>query len=99
MTELYSFIFCLLLGIAARLLFMLTSLIAKRTDLMPVTVALDFLTAVAVGGAFTAYVILSGATLAPYMFAALGASYLLTYLVTRRTPALSDKKQKNRPKE
>ena len=89
MTELYSFIF----------FFLLSPLIAKRTDLMPVTVALDFLTAVAVGGAFTAYVLLSGATLAPYMFAALGASYLLTYLVTRRSSERSDKKQKNRPKE
>ncbi|MBD5132698.1 MAG: hypothetical protein HDT28_08980 [Clostridiales bacterium] len=100
MSELYSFIFCIGLGIAARLLFMLMSLIAKRTDLLPVTVLLDALTVIIVGGAFTAYVILSGATLAPYMFAALGAGYLLTYRLTksknRETEPRAEKTQKDK---
>ncbi len=87
MTELYSFLFCLGLGIAARLLFIAVSALAKRTNLIPVTVALDFAFACAVGSAFIAYVILTGAVLAPYMFAALLSGYLLTYRLTlKRKP-------------
>ncbi len=82
MIELYSFLFCLGLGIAARLLFIAVSALAKRTNLIPVTVALDFVFACAIGGAFIAYIILTGAVLAPYMFAALLSGYLLTYRLT-----------------
>lgn len=86
MIELYSFLFCLGLGIAARPLFIAVSLLAKRTNLIPVTVVLDFLFACTVGGAFIAYVILSGAVLAPYMFAALFSGYLITYRLTKKSP-------------
>lgn len=84
MTELYSFLFCLGLGIVARLLFIAVSALARRTNLIPVTVALDFTFACVIGGAFIAYIILSGAVLAPYMFAALLSGYLLTYRLTLR---------------
>ena len=82
MIELYSFLFCLGLGIIARPLFMAVSVLAKRTNLIPVTIVLDFVFACTVGGAFITYVILSGAVLAPYMFAALLSGYLLTYRLT-----------------
>lgn len=83
MNELYSFLFCIALGIAARILFMAFNLLAKRTDLLPVTVVLDILTVSIVGAGFTLYVVLSGAVLAPYMFAALFSGYLLTYWLTK----------------
>ena len=85
MTELYSFLFCLGLGIIARPLFMAVSVLSKRTNLIPVTVVLDFLFACSIGGAFIAYVILTGAVLAPYMFAALLSGYLLTYRLTSKS--------------
>ncbi len=90
MTEIYAFIFSLGLGIAARLLYLLSSLIAKRTGLIPVTVALDVITAVVIGGAFTAYVILTDTVIAPYMFACLGGGYFFAYLVTRRKKTADD---------
>lgn len=84
MIELYSFLFCFGLGIAARPLFMAVSALAKRTNLIPVTVVLDFAFACSVGGAFIAFVILSGAVLAPYMFAALLSGYFFTYKLTSK---------------
>lgn len=72
------------LGIVARFLYMGATALARRTDLLPVTVVLDTLTVLAVGGGFTAYVILTGTVLAPYMFAALFSGYLFTYWVTRK---------------
>ena len=50
MSQTYAFLFCLGLGIAARFLYILTTKLARRTDILPVTVVLDFLTAAAVGG-------------------------------------------------
>ncbi len=104
MSDIYAFVFCIALGIAGRFLFMVMSVLAKRTDILPVTVVLDMLTVAAVGGGFTAYVILTGAVLAPYMFAALFAGYLLTYLLTKpdrrerrgndTVPEKKDRKQK-----
>ena len=82
MSETYAFLFCLGLGIAARFLYMGVSLLAKRTDILPVTVILDMLTVIIVGGAFTLYVILTGSVLAPYMFAALLGGYYITYKFT-----------------
>lgn len=58
------------------------TLLAKRTDIFPVTVVLDMLTVTLVGGAFTLYVIFTGSVLAPYMFAALFSGYFLTYKLT-----------------
>lgn len=83
MTELYSFLFCLALGVCGRLLYIAFTLLAKRTDLMPVTVVLDISVCLIVGGAFAAYVILSGAVIAPYMFAALLTGYLFIYYFTK----------------
>ncbi|MDE7164254.1 MAG: hypothetical protein K2O04_02370 [Clostridiales bacterium] len=84
MSETYAFLFCLGLGIAARFLYMGATLLSRRTDIFPVTVVLDILTMLVVGGAFTAYVILTGSVLAPYMFAALMAGYFLTYKLTHK---------------
>lgn len=84
MSELYAFLFCLLLGAATRLLYCAFSALAKRTNIYPVTVILDAIVMLMAGGAFCAYVVLSGATLAPYMFAAAGSAYYFTYLLTRR---------------
>lgn len=98
MTELYSFIFCIALGIAARILFMAFDLLAKRTNLLPVTVVLDILTVSIVGAGFTLYVVLSGAVLAPYMFAALFSGYLFTYWLTKsakKKVKSADKAKKN----
>ncbi|MCH5350623.1 MAG: hypothetical protein J1F39_01465 [Clostridiales bacterium] len=86
MTELYSFLFCLGLGIIARPIFIGVSALARRTNLIPVTIVLDFVFACTVGGAFIAYVILTGAVLAPYMFAALLSGYLITYRLTSKSP-------------
>lgn len=83
MKETYAFLFCIALGIAARFLYMAASALAKRTDLIPVTVVLDALTAATVGGAFILYVILTGTVIAPYLFAALFSGYFLAYLITR----------------
>ncbi len=83
MTEIYSFVFCLALGIAARLLYIAATFLAEKTDLFPVTVVLDISVAAIVGGAFAAYVILFSAVIAPYMFASLAAGYLITFLLTR----------------
>lgn len=95
MSELYAFLFCLGLGIAARIIYMASTLLARRTDLLPVTVVLDMLVCIVVGGAFTVYVIFTGAVLAPYMFAALASGYLLAYLVTRES---REPKKKRREK-
>ena len=84
MSETYAFLFCLGLGIAARFLYMAETLLAKRTDILPVTVILDMLTVIIVGGAFTLYVIFTGSVLAPYMFAALFSGYFLTYKLTSK---------------
>lgn len=63
---------------------MAVSVLAKRTNLIPVTIALDFVFACTVGGGFIAYVILTGAELAPYMFAALLSGYLIMYRLTKK---------------
>ena len=65
---------------------------------------LDMAVGIIVGGAFTAYVILSGATLAPYMFAVLGAGYLLTYRITKSkhretAPNAEKSKKSKKPKK
>ncbi len=88
MSQTYAFLFCLGLGIAARFLYILTTKLARRTDILPVTVVLDFLTAAAVGGALTVYVIMTATVLAPYMFVALFAGYLLTYLTIPKAERL-----------
>ncbi len=84
MSQTYAFIFCFALGIAARFIYLGATALAKRTNLLPVTVILDTLTVLTVGGGFAAYVIFTGAALAPYMFAALFSGYLLTYWVTKK---------------
>ena len=94
MTELYAFLFSLGLGIFARGLYLASTALAKKTDLLPVTVVLDLLTALIVGGAFTLYVILTGTTLAPYMFAALLSGYYITYVLTRKSADKTDGKSK-----
>ena len=96
MTELYAFLFSLGLGIFARGLYLASTALAKRTNLLPVTVALDLFTALIVGGAFTLYVIITGTTLAPYMFAALLSGYYITYVLTRK---VSDKSNEKREKD
>ncbi len=83
MSELYAFCFSLGLGIAARLLFMGVSALAKRTNLRPVTVVLDLLFTAIVGGAFILYTIFTATVLAPYMFAALFSGFLITYCLTK----------------
>ena len=84
MTELYAFLFSLGLGIFARLLYLGATALARRTALLPVTVVLDVLVALSVGGALIAYIILTGTVVAPYIFACLFCGYLLTYFVTRK---------------
>lgn len=96
MKETYAFIFCIALGIAARFLYLAASALAKRTDLIPVTVVLDALTAALVGGAFILYVILTGTVIAPYMFAALFSGYFLTYLITRSSGKQRDRSEKKK---
>ena len=83
MIEVYSFLFCIGLGVVARVLFLGTSALLKRTDLMPVTIIVDALYVIAIGAAFTVYIIMTGAVIAPYMFAALLSGYLFTYFLTR----------------
>ena len=83
MTEIYSFAFCLALGLVARLLYLAASKLAEKTNLFPVTVVLDIAVAAIVGGAFAAYIILASAVIAPYMFASLATGYLITFLLTR----------------
>ena len=82
MNDLYTFLFCIALGIAARFLYMASTALAKRTNIFPVTVVLDVLVCLTVGAAFAAYVIFFAVTLAPYMFAALAAGYFFTYKLT-----------------
>lgn len=96
MSEMYAFLFCLALGIVARLIFIASSLLAKRTNILPVTVILDTLTVLMIGGAFTLYIIFTGAVLAPYMFAALLSGYLFTYWLTKssKRDGKRNKKQK-----
>lgn len=97
MTELYAFLFSLGLGIAARVLYIGATALARRTNLLPVTIILDALTAMIVGGAFTAYVIATGTPLAPYMFAVLFAGYLFCYWCTKKpAPRAAKKKPKKR---
>lgn len=98
MSETYSFLFCLGLGIAARFLYMGATLLSKRTDILPVTVILDVLTVLTVGAAFTLYVIFTGSVLAPYMFAALMSGYLLTYKLTARDREKQNKKPREKRK-
>ncbi len=93
MSELYAFLFSLGLGVAARVLYIGSSALSKRTNLLPVTFVLDVLTAAVVGGAFTLYIILTGTRLAPYLFAALFSGYLFAYWATRRS---SDKPKKQK---
>ncbi|MDE5593394.1 MAG: hypothetical protein K2I75_05615 [Clostridiales bacterium] len=93
MSETYAFLFCLGLGIAARFLYMGESLLAKRTDILPVTVILDAFAVIIVGGAFTLYVILTGSVLAPYMFAALFGGYFITYKLTSGGGQRKERKQ------
>ena len=87
MNEIYAFVFCLALGLAARGLYMLTTLLAKRTNLLPVTIVLDVLVVLIVGGAFTAYVILTDTVLAPYTFAALATGYVFAYVLSTKSKA------------
>ncbi len=94
MTEIYDFIFFIALGFAARFLYIGATALARRTNLFPVTVILDALTAIIVGGGFAAYVILTSAVIAPYMFAALFAGYLFTYWATKRVNASKPGKNK-----
>lgn len=82
MSEVYAFLFCLGLGIAARFLYMGATLLSKRTDILPVTIILDTLTVMIVGAAFTLYIIFTDSVLGAYMFAALASGYLLTYKLT-----------------
>ena len=82
MNDLYTFLFCIALGIVARILYIASTALAKRTNIFPVTVVLDVLVCLIVGAAFAAYVIIFGVTLAPYMFAALAAGYFFTYKLT-----------------
>lgn len=84
MSELYAFLFSLGLGIAARLLYIAESALAKRTGLFPVTVVLDVLLALAVGGALALYIILTGTVIAPYIFACLGGGYMFMFWLTRK---------------
>ncbi len=102
MSEMYSFLFCLGLGIFARLLFIGTNALAKRTNILPVTFVLDALTVITVGAGFTLYVIFSGAVLAPYMFAALCSGYLFTYWLTKYKPkpekTMPEKRKRGRAK-
>lgn len=96
MTELITFGFSLFLGLAARFLYMGATALAKRTNLLPVTVVLDILTVLIVGGAFTAYIILRSVVLAPYPFAALAAGYFIGYSLTKKN---SDKPKKDKPQK
>lgn len=84
MSELYAFLFSLGLGIVARLLYIAESALAKRTGLLPVTVVLDVLLALVVGGALALYIILTGTVVAPYIFACLGGGYMLAFWLTRK---------------
>ncbi|WP_438849072.1 hypothetical protein [Anaerocaecibacter muris] len=99
MSEMYSFLFCLGLGIFARVLFIGTNALAKRTNILPVTFVLDALTVVAVGAGFTLFVIFSGAVLAPYMFAALCSGYLFTYWLTKYKPKPEKAKREKRKRD
>lgn len=94
MTELISFSVSLGLGLISRFLYLGATALAKRTNLFPVTVALDILTVLIIGGAFTAYVILFSVVLAPYMFAALGIGYYLAYSLTKKVLGQNPKKEK-----
>ena len=98
MSETYALLFCLGLGIVSRFLYMGMTLLAKRTDILPVTVVLDALTVCLVGGAFTLYIIFTGSVLAPYMFAALFSGYFLTYKLTNGTRSDRPKKKKKAEK-
>lgn len=84
MQQTYAFLFCFALGMASRFLYIGATALAKRTNLLPVTIVLDTLTVLIVGAGFTAYIILTGTVLAPYMFAALCAGYLIVYWVTKK---------------
>lgn len=87
MSELYSFLFCIALGFCARLLYIASTLLAKRTDIMPVTFILDMSVCLTVGCAFAAYIIFTDSVIAPYMFAAMFAGYFFTYKFTvSKTP-------------
>ena len=91
-SELYAFLFSLGLGVAARILYIGASALAKRTGLLPVTVILDVLVAGIVGGALVLYIIFTGTVIAPYIFACLFGGYLLTYWLTRKRKP-SERKQ------
>ncbi|MDE7406366.1 MAG: hypothetical protein K2M89_05795 [Clostridiales bacterium] len=99
MSETYAFLFCLGLGIAARFLYIGESLLAKRTDILPVTVILDTLTVIIVGGAFTLYVILTGSVLAPYMFASLFGGYFITYKLTSSGGREGKERKQRKPRK
>ena len=91
MTEIISFSVSLALGLISRFLYLGATALAKRTNLFPVTVVLDVLTVMLIGGAFTAYVILFSVVLAPYMFAAIGIGYYLAYSLTKKLPSKKTK--------
>lgn len=84
MSELYTFLFALGLGVVARVLYLIASAISKRTGLLPVTVVLDTVVALLVGGALIVYITLTGTVIAPYIFACLFGGYLITYFLTRK---------------
>ena len=92
MREIYDFIFFIAAGISARFLYLAATALAKRTNLLPVTVVLDTLTALSVGGACIAVV-------APYMFAALLSGYLFTYWLTKRAALAMPKKRRAAPSD
>lgn len=86
MNDLCSFLFCLALGVAARLLYLATTALARRTDILPVTFVLDAMIVPTVGGAFILYIIFTGTALAPYMFSAALTGYLIAYKLTEKKP-------------
>ena len=99
MNEIYAFVFCLALGLAARGLYMLTTALAKRTNLLPVTIVLDVLVVLIVGGAFTAYIVLSDTVLAPYMFASLATGYMCADGLSSKSKAQKAEKSDGEKKE
>ena len=99
MNEIYAFVFCLALGLVARGLYMLATALAKRTNLLPVTIVLDVIVVLIVGGAFTAYVIFSDTVLAPYMFASLATGYMFAYVLSAKGKAQKAEKSDGEKKE
>ena len=99
MNEIYAFVFCLALGLVARGIYMLATALAKRTNLLPVTIVLDVIVVLIVGGAFTAYVVFSDTVLAPYMFASLATGYMFAYILSAKSKAKKSEKSDGEKKE